>query len=52
MLSGYKNSLEKYPEGPGKVVEFRMSNTVGTLSAIRAKLQSNHHHQLTNALTF
>jgi len=34
MLSGYKNSLEKYLEGPGssgKVIELRLSNVVGTL---------------------
>jgi len=34
MLSDYKNSLEKYPEGPGKVLEFRVSNVVGTLVCV------------------
>jgi len=28
---GYENSLEKHPEGFGKVLEFRVSNIVGSL---------------------
>jgi len=34
MLSGYKNRLEKYREGPGKVLEFRVSNVVETLVCV------------------
>jgi len=40
MLSGYKNSLEKYPEvleSSEKVLEFRVSNIVGTLYYIVIK---------------
>jgi len=37
MLSGYINSLEKYLEGPGKVLEFMVSNIVGTVDLANAK---------------